>query len=78
MRTARTQRHHPGVRRSADKNGDGYLTDAEYATRRAGYDARFVYESRLFYPYYGQMRFVTNPSSTGCPTPGRPITTSGC
>ena len=26
-------------------------------------DARFVYESRLFYPYYGQMRFVTNPSA---------------
>jgi hypothetical protein len=48
---------------SADTNGDGYLNDAEYANRQAGHDARFVYESRLFYPYYGQMRFVTNPSS---------------
>jgi hypothetical protein len=27
-------------------------------------DARFVYETRLFYPYYGQMRFVTNPSAS--------------
>jgi hypothetical protein len=48
---------------SADKNHDGYLDDAEYATRKAGMDARFVYETRLFYPYYGQMRYVTNPSS---------------
>ncbi len=48
---------------AADKNGDGFLSDAEYAGRAAGKDARFVYESRLFYPYYGQMRFVTNPSS---------------
>ncbi|HEY1187889.1 MAG TPA: Ig-like domain-containing protein, partial [Gemmata sp.] len=53
----------PAFDYSADKNGDGYLSDAEYATRQAGMDARFVYESRLFYPYYGQMRFVTNPSS---------------
>lgn len=45
----------------ADVNGDGYLTTAEYANRRSGYDARFQYESRLFYPYYGQMRFVVNP-----------------
>ena len=48
----------------ADKNGDGYLSDAEYAARAAGKDARFAYESRLLYPYYGQMRFVTNPSSS--------------
>ena len=53
----------PAFDGTADKDGDGYLTDAEYATRRAGYDARFYHESRLFYPYYGQMRFVTNPSS---------------
>ena len=54
----------PAFDSAADKNGDGYLTDAEYATRAAGKDARFFYESRLFYPYYGQMRFVTNPGST--------------
>ena len=54
----------PAFDSSADKNGDGYLNDAEYASRKAGMDARFVYESRLFYPYYGQMRFVTNPSSS--------------
>jgi hypothetical protein len=48
---------------AADKNGDGYLDDAEYASRATGKDARFAYESRLFYPYYGQMRFVTNPTS---------------
>ena len=39
------------------------MDNAEYANRKPGMDARFVYESRLFYPYYGQMRFVTNPSS---------------
>lgn len=55
----------PAFDTAADKNGDGYLTDAEYATRKAGFDARFVHESRLFYPYYGQMRFVTNPASVG-------------
>lgn len=49
---------------AADKNGDGYLSDAEYAKRAPGLDARFVYESRLFYPNYGQMRFATNPSSS--------------
>jgi hypothetical protein len=48
---------------TADKNGDGYLNDAEYARRRPGFDARFVYESRLFYPFYGQMRFAVNPTS---------------
>lgn len=54
----------PAFDYSADRDGDGYLNDAEYASRTAGLDARFVYESRLFYPYYGPMRFVTNPSSS--------------
>ena len=53
----------PAFDYSADTNNDGYLSDAEYANRQAGMDARFVYESRLFYPYYGQMRYVTNPSA---------------
>ncbi|WP_020472048.1 Ig-like domain-containing protein [Zavarzinella formosa] len=55
----------PAFDTSADKNGDGYLSDAEYAKRKSGMNARFVYESRLFYPYYGQMRFATNPTGTG-------------
>ena len=54
----------PAFDYAADKDRDGYLNDAEFATRAAGKDARFVSESRLFYPYYGQMRFVTNPSSS--------------
>jgi hypothetical protein len=54
----------PAFDYAADRDGDGYLNDAEYATRAAGLNARFVYESRLFYPFYGQMRFVTNPSSS--------------
>jgi hypothetical protein len=54
----------PAFDYSADANGDGYLNDTEYANRQAGQDARFVYETRLFYPYYGQSRFVTNPSSS--------------
>lgn len=58
----------PAFDAAADKDGDGYLTDAEYAARKAGYDARFVHESRLFYPYYGQMRFVTNPGATAVRT----------
>jgi hypothetical protein len=41
------------------------LNTAEYAARRPGFDAMFAYESRLFYPHYGQMRFVTNPSGDG-------------
>ncbi|HEX4611294.1 MAG TPA: Ig-like domain-containing protein [Urbifossiella sp.] len=53
----------PAFDASADTNHDGYLSDAEYATRKPGMDARFEYESRLFYPGYGQMRFVTNPGS---------------
>lgn len=55
----------PAFDTAADANGDGYLNDAEYANRTAGLNARFRYESRLFYPYYGQMRFVTNPAGTG-------------
>ena len=54
----------PAFDYAADKDGDGYLNDTEYAARTAGLDARFVYESRLFYPYYGQMRYVTNPSAS--------------
>lgn len=53
----------PAFDAAADRNGDGYLTDTEYSTRTTGKDARFVYETRLFYPYYGQMRYVTNPSA---------------
>lgn len=60
----RTQGVIPAFDYVADADGDGYLSDAEYAGRAAGKDARFVYESRLFYPYYGQMRFVTNPGSS--------------
>lgn len=48
---------------AADVNNDGYLNDAEYARRAAGKDARFLYESRVFYPHYGEQRFVVNPSS---------------
>jgi hypothetical protein len=48
---------------AADKNHDGYLNAQEWANRTPGDNARFAYQSRLFYPFYGQMRFVTNPSS---------------
>lgn len=48
---------------SADLNRDGYLNDAEYARRAPGKDARFLYESRVYYPYYGESRYVINPSS---------------
>lgn len=54
----------PAFDSAADRDGDGYLNATEYASRTPGKDARFEYESRLFYPYYGQMRFVTNPSSS--------------
>jgi hypothetical protein len=54
----------PAFDYAADTDKDGYLNDAEYSHRQAGFDARFVYETRLFYPYYGQMRFVTNPSAS--------------
>lgn len=50
----------PAFDRTADLDGDGYLNDAEYARRRNGMDARFIYESRAFYPAYGQNRFATN------------------
>src|SRR5581483_7538822 len=44
----------------ADKDGDGYLSDAEYERRAPGKDARFVYETRMPCANYGQMRFATN------------------
>jgi hypothetical protein len=50
---------------SADVNHDGYLNDAEYAHRKPGDDARFLYESRLFFGNYGQMRFAINPAVPG-------------
>jgi hypothetical protein len=53
----------PAFDSSADKDNDGYLNDAEYANRKPGFDARFLYESRLFYFTYGQMRFATNPAN---------------
>jgi hypothetical protein len=55
----------PAFDTSADTNGDGYLTDAEYAKRKPGMDARFLYESRAVYDGYGSMRFATNPSTVG-------------
>src|SRR5262249_4109160 len=45
-----------------DLNHDGYLSDAEFANHAAGKDARFLYESRMFYGTYGQMRPATNPA----------------
>lgn len=53
----------PAFDAAADRNADGYLSDAEYNTRAAGKDARFVHESRLPTEVYGQMRFGTNPSN---------------
>ena len=53
----------PAFDASADLNHDGYLSDAEYAMRKPGMDARFLYESRIPYGNYGQMRFATNPSN---------------
>src|SRR5205823_5789116 len=50
----------PAFDHTADANHDGYLSDAEYARRKPGHDARFAYESRLFYPNYGPNRFATN------------------
>ena len=55
----------PAFDASADKSGDGYLSDAEYAKRKKGMDARFRYESRLTYPQYGPMRFASNVSDAG-------------
>jgi hypothetical protein len=53
----------PAFDYAADRNHDGYLNDEEYAHRAPGKNARFVYESRVFYPGYGQERFATNPAS---------------
>ena len=53
----------PAFDKSADTNGDGYLSDAEYTRRRTGFNARFEYESRLTFPYYGPNRFATNVGS---------------
>jgi hypothetical protein len=50
----------PAFDPAADGDGDGYLTDSEYARRTAGKDARFRYESRIF-TTYGQMRFGLRP-----------------
>jgi len=55
----------PAFDAKADRDGDGYLNDAEYAKRTKGFDARFEYEGRLFYPNYGPMRFATNISHPG-------------
>ncbi len=53
----------PAFDAAADLNNDGYLSDAEYGRRSPGKDARFAYESRLFYGSYGQQRYATNPAS---------------
>jgi hypothetical protein len=55
----------PAFDNRADVDHDGYLNDAEYAKRRPGFDARFVYESRLTYPNYGPQRYATNVSDPG-------------
>jgi hypothetical protein len=55
----------PAFDTAADKDGDGYLNDAEYAARKPGFNARFVYESRITYPAYGPMRFATNVANPG-------------
>jgi hypothetical protein len=55
----------PAFDSSADTDHDGYLNDAEYARRRPGMDARFLYQSRDFAAGYGQMRFATNPANQG-------------
>ena len=54
----------PAFDYALDTNHTGYLSDAQYAIAVAnGYTARFAYQSRLFFPYYGQMRYVLNPSN---------------
>jgi hypothetical protein len=55
----------PAFDANADRDHDGYLSDTEYKYRAPGANARFAYESRLFYPAYGQMRFATNPADGG-------------
>jgi hypothetical protein len=52
----------PAFDAAADVDHDGYLNDNEYAHRAPGKDARFLYESRVFLGFYGQMRPATNPS----------------
>jgi hypothetical protein len=52
----------PAFDYNADLNHDGYLNAAEYANHAPNKNAKFVYESRLFYPAYGQMRFAVNPT----------------
>ncbi|HEY7154825.1 MAG TPA: Ig-like domain-containing protein [Gemmataceae bacterium] len=52
----------PAFDYAADTNHDGYLNAQEYAHRAPGMDAYFAYQGRLF-TGYGEMRFVTNPSS---------------
>jgi hypothetical protein len=53
----------PAFDSSADTDHDGYLDNTEYGHRKAGDNARFLYESRVFYGNYGQMRFAANPSN---------------
>ena len=55
----------PAFDKSADRDGDGYLSDAEYARRKKGFDARFEYQSRITYPNYGAWRFATNVGDPG-------------
>ena len=55
----------PAFDASADRDRDGYLSDAEYARRKKGMDARFEYQSRLTYPNYGTWRFATNVADPG-------------
>jgi hypothetical protein len=52
----------PAFDTAADVNHDGYLSDAEFAHHATGESARFLYESRMFYGTYGQMRPATNPA----------------
>src|SRR5262249_42235047 len=59
----------PAFDGTADRNGDNYLDDAEWAgADQANRTARFRYQSRLFYGHtptdgnYGPMRFSTNPA----------------
>ena len=51
--------------KTADRDRDGYLNDAEYGRRKPGFDARFAYESRVFYPNYGPLRYATNVGDPG-------------
>lgn len=54
----------PSFDYAADTDHDGYLNAQEYANRAPGMNAYFAYQGRLF-TAYGQMRFATNPSSSG-------------